>query len=161
MRYLALLLLLLPLVAHAQDEALPTIEAKTEGLERRDGFVPVYWDARAGKVWLEVERFDEEFLYSVALTAGLGSNDVGLDRGQLGGERVVRFERVGPKVLLVQPNLGFRADTENESERRAVRDAFAESVVWGFDVAAETGDRVLVDATPFIVRDAHGVAAPD
>ncbi|MEP0546463.1 MAG: zinc-dependent metalloprotease [Rhodothermales bacterium] len=159
MRRFALLFLLVPFVAHAQDDALPTIEAKTEGLERRDGFVPVYWDARAGKVWLEIERFDDELLYSVALTAGLGSNDVGLDRGQLGGERVVRFERVGPKVLMVQPNLGFRADSESEPERRAVRDAFAESVVWAFDVAAETGDRVLVDATPFVVRDAHGVAA--
>ncbi len=163
MRCLAFLLplLLLPLVAHAQDEGdttLTTIESKIDGLERRDGFVPVYWDARIGKVWLEIERFDEEFLYSVALAAGLGSNDVGLDRGQLGGERVVRFERIGPKVLLVQPNLRFRADSESEPERRAVRDAFAESVVWGFDVAAETGDRVLVDATSFVVRDAHGVA---
>lgn len=158
MRRLAFLLAatLFALPALAQ-ESLPTIAEKTDGLERRDGFVPVYWDARAGTVWLEIERFDEDFLYSVALTAGLGSNDVGLDRGQLGGERVVQFERVGPKVLLVQPNLGFRADSNNEAERRAVRDAFAESVVWAFDVAAETCDRVLVDATSFVVRDAHGV----
>jgi hypothetical protein len=161
-RFALLLALLFPLAALAQDtpdepKPLPTIEKKTEGLERRDGFVPVYWDARAGKVWLEIARFDEDFLYSVALTAGLGSNDVGLDRGQLGGERVVRFERVGPKVLLVQPNLGFRADSDNPAERRAVRDAFAESVAWAFDVAAETDDRVLVDATSFVVRDAHGV----
>ena len=94
----------------------------------------------------------------VSLPAGLGSNDVGLDRGQLSGERVVRFERVGRRVLLVQPNLRFRASTDNPAEAQAVRDAFAESVVWGFDAAAESDGRVLIDATAFVVRDAHGVA---
>lgn len=138
--------------------ALPAIEAKTDGMERHDGFLPVYWDAAAGKVWLEVPALDTDLLYVVSLAAGLGSNDVGLDRSQLGGERVVRFERVGPRVLLVQPNLRFRAETDNPAERRAVEDAFAPSVVWGFDVAAETGGRVLLDATDFVVRDAHGVA---
>ena len=136
----------------------PTIEAKTAGLERRDGFAPVWWDAAGGKVWLELPALDTDVLYTVALAAGLGSNDVGLDRGQLGGERIVRFERVGPRVLMVQPNLRFRAETDNPDERRAVEDAFAASVVWGFDVAAETDGRVLVDATDFVVRDAHGVA---
>ena len=144
--------------------ALPTVAAKTAGMDRRDGFMPVYWDAKAGKVWLEVPALDTDLLYTVALAAGLGSNDVGLDRSQLGGERVVRFERVGPRVLLVQPNLRFRATSDNAAERLAVEDAFAPSVVWGFDVAAETpgeggaGGAVLVDATDFVVRDAHGVA---
>ncbi|MDT7855056.1 zinc-dependent metalloprotease [Rubrivirga sp. S365] len=139
--------------------ALPTIAAKTAGMERRDGFLPVYWDAAAGKAWLEVPALDTDLLYVVSLAAGLGSNDVGLDRGQLGGERVVRFERVGPRVLLVQPNLRFRADTDNAAERLAVEDAFAPSVVWGFDVGAEgEGGAVLLDATDFVVRDAHGVA---
>lgn len=143
---------------------LPTIEAKTAGMERHDGFLPVFWDATAGKVWLEVPALDTDLLYVNSLAAGLGSNDVGLDRSQLGGERVVRFERVGPRVLLVQPNLRFRAETENPAERRAVEDAFASSVVWGFDVGAETPasagaglGRVLIDATDFVVRDAHGV----
>ena len=145
-------------------DALPTIEAKTAGLEAHDGAWPVWWDAAEGKVWLEVPALDTDLLYSVALAAGLGSNDVGLDRSQLGGERVVRFERVGRRVLLVQPNLRFRASTDNPAERLAVEDAFASSVVWGFDVAAETPaadsgpGRVLVDVTDFVLRDAHGVA---
>ena len=138
--------------------ALPTVGAKTAGMERHDGFMPVYWDARAGKVWLEVPALDTDLLYVVSLAAGLGSNDIGLDRSQLGGERLVRFERVGPRVLLVQPNLRFRAGSDNPAEQLAVEDAFAPSVVWGFDVAAETGGRVLLDATDFVVRDAHGVA---
>ena len=154
-----------PAASGAESRAasdLPTVEAKTAGLERRDGFVPVWWDGHAGAVWLELP-LDTDLLYSVSLAAGLGSNDVGLDRGQLGGERVVRFERVGRRVLMVQPNLRFRAETDNPAERLAVEDAFAASVVWGFDVAAETPvdgapARVLVDATGFVVRDAHGVA---
>ena len=160
-RLLLALSLALLLVSSATAQGLPSIEDTTDGLTHMDGFFPIYWDEDEGKVWLEIPQLEEDFLYVVSLPAGLGSNDVGLDRGQLGGERVVRFERVGPKVLLVQPNLRYRATTENAAERRAVEDAFAESVVWAFTAVAQTSDssgtRVLVDATDFIVRDAHGV----
>ncbi|HEX8395586.1 MAG TPA: zinc-dependent metalloprotease [Longimicrobium sp.] len=152
-------LLLAPAVpAPAAAQApLPSIADKTRGMERRDGFVPIYWDAAAGKLWMEVPRSGEELIYIVSLPAGLGSNDVGLDRGQIGGERLVRFDRVGPRVLLVQPNQAYRAVSEDENERRAVEQSFAQSVLWGFTVAAETDGRVLVDATDFVLRDAHGV----
>jgi len=142
------------------DESLPTIAEKTEGLERMNGFVPLYWDGEAGKIWMAISRFDTPFLYVSSLPVGLGSNPVGLDRGQLGRQRVVRFERTGPKVLLVQPNLDYRATSDNPAEQRAVRQAFASGVVWGFEVAAESanGETVLVDATDFVVRDAHGIA---
>jgi hypothetical protein len=103
---------------------------------------------------MELSRFGEEILYANGLTAGLGSNDIGLDRGQNGGSRIVRLERSGPKVLMVQPNFDFRATSENPDERRAVEDAFARSILWGFTVAAETSGRVLVDATEFFLRDA-------
>jgi len=137
----------------------PTIAEKTEDLERIDGFVPLYWDAREGTLWMEVSRFESPFLYVTSLPVGLGSNPVGLDRGQLGSQRVVQFERTGPKVLLVEPNLDYRAATDNPDEREAVREAFAPGVVWGFEVGAESedGETVLVDATDFVVRDAHGV----
>jgi len=137
----------------AAPDSFPTIEAKTAGMIRRDGFVPIYWDPVKGKMWLELTRFDEDFLYYVSLAAGVGSNDLGLDRGKIGPRRVVRFKRVGPKVLLVQPNQDFRADTDDVAQREAIRDSFATSVLWGFTVAAATGDRVLVEATDFVVRD--------
>jgi len=146
----------LPPALHAQAP-LPSVGEKTRGMERRDGFLPVYWDASTGKLWMEIPRPGQELIYVVSLPAGIGSNDIGLDRGQLGGERIVRFERVGPRVLMVQPNLGFRATTESAAERRAVEESFAQSVLWGFTVAAEEGGRVLVDATDFVLRDAHGV----
>ena len=136
----------------------PTIAARTAGLHAIPGFVPLHWDAREGKLWMEVSAWGRELLYQVSLPAGLGSNDVGLDRGQMGATRVVRFERSGPRVLLVEGNLEFRASSDDPEERRAVREAFAESVLWGFEVAAEEGGRVLVDATAFLVRDAHDVA---
>ena len=138
-------------------QEIPSIEEKTADFVKKDGFAPIYWDEAGGKVWLEIARFNEDFLYVSSLPAGLGSNDIGLDRSQLGGTRVVHFERAGPKVLLVAPNLRYRAVSDDEAERRSVREAFAEGVVWGFNVAAETDGRVLVDATDFIVRDAHGV----
>jgi hypothetical protein len=126
-------------------------------MEKFPGFVPFYWDAKAGKVWLEIDKWNTEFLYVESLPAGIGSNDIGLDRGQLGRSSIVRFDRSGPRVLLVAPNYNFRAITSNPDERLAVKDAFAESTLWGFEVAAEDGNRVLVDATSFFLRDVHQV----
>ena len=160
---LAILLLIgvLPANAHAQVPApvtgLPSIASKTTGLEKRDGFVPLYWNRADGTLWLEVPALDTELLYYTSLSAGLGSNDIGLDRGQLGATHIVRFQRIGKKVLLVEPNYGFRANSSNPDERRAVTEAFATSVLWGFEAAAETDGRVLVDATAFVLRDVHDV----
>lgn len=150
--------LFLPATSSArQADPLPTIAGFTEDMTHIDGFLDVYLDMQGGNVFLEVTRPGEDFLYVVSLPAGLGSNDIGLDRNQLGGERVVRFERFGPKALLRVPNLDYRALTENGSERRSVRDAFAGGVLEGFKVVAESDSRFLVDATDFFLRDAHGV----
>ena len=138
--------------------ALPRIADKVAGLQRIDGFMPLYWDERTGKMWMEIARFGEDILYQVSLPAGVGSNDIGLDRGQMGETAVVSFERVGPKVLMVQPNFRYRATTGDADERRAVEESFARSILWGFTVEAADGTRVLVDATAFFLRDAHGVA---
>ncbi len=154
---LFLLLSALPGYAQSKSES-QTIAAKTAGMQKIDGYVPLYWDAAQGKMWMEISRFNTELLYLISLPAGVGSNPIGLDRGQLGGTFVVSFERVGPKVLMIQPNYRYRALTNDEAERRAVADSFAKSVIWGFKVEATEGNRVLVDATGLFMRDAHGVA---
>jgi len=141
----------------APTGAADPIEAKTSSARRIDGFVPLYWDESNGKMWMEISRFDEEILYQVSLPGGLGSNPVGLDRNQLGGTHVVEFHRVGPNVFLVEPNTRFRAITDDGNEKQAVADSFADSILWGFKVDAAAGNRVLVDATAFFLRDAHGV----
>jgi len=135
----------------------PTIAEKIAGMEKFPGYFPFYWDARAGKLWLEIDKWNSEFLYAESLPAGIGSNDIGLDRGQLGQSYIVRFERVGPRVLLIASNYDFRANSDDADERRAVKDAFAESSLWGFEVGAEEGGRALVDATTFYLRDAHQI----
>ncbi|HSE96973.1 MAG TPA: DUF5117 domain-containing protein, partial [Blastocatellia bacterium] len=134
-----------------------SISARISGLQKIDGYFPLYWDANTGRMLMEISRFNTEFLYQVSLPTGVGSNPVGLDRGQLGDTHVVFFERVGPKVLMVQPNYRYRAITNDAAERRAVEESFARSIIWGFKVEATEGDRVLVDATGFFLRDAHGV----
>ena len=136
-----------------------TIAEKTAGAQKLPGYFNLYWDAKQGKLWLEIDKWSSEFLYQSGLPAGIGSNDIGLDRGQLGATRIVRFERSGPKVLLIQENLEYRAVSNDADERRAVRDSFAESALWGFTVAAEEKDHALVDATDFFLRDAHGIPA--
>src|SRR5918999_5168368 len=154
---LSTLLVCLTAAAAAAQTTTPSIDEKTRGLQKLDGFFPLYWDARAGTLWIEVPKLDAEFLYVTALSAGLGSNDIGLDRGQLGGEHIVTFRRIGPKVLMVEPNYAYRALSTSADERRAVEEGFARSVLWGFTVGAETDGRVLVDATEFLLRDVHGV----
>ena len=136
---------------------LPSIAEKVAGMQKFPGYFPFYWDVKAGKIWLEIDKWNTEFLYVESLPAGIGSNDIGLDRGQLGNRYVVRFERTGPRVLLIASNYGFRANSDDADERRAVKDAFAESTLWGFEVAAEDGNRALVDASSFYLRDAHGI----
>ncbi len=144
-------------VGLAAAQAPGTIAEKTKGMTAMPGYFPMFYDAKAGHVFLEVSRWNNDFLYVNSLPAGVGSNDIGLDRGQIGGSIIVRFERFGPKVLLVQPNQNYRAVTSDIQERRAVEESFAQSVIWGFTTEAEEGDRVLIDATGFFLRDAHNV----
>src|SRR5882762_10489884 len=124
-----------------------SIAEKTKDAQKLPGYFNLYWDAKQGQLWLEIDKWGTEFLYQSSLPAGIGSNDIGLDRGQLGATRVVRFERSGPKILLVQENLEYRAMSNDPDERRAVHDSFAESALWGFKVEAEEKDHALVDAT--------------
>ena len=142
--------------AAAQPARIPTIEERTTGLQKFDGFFPIYWEERTGNLYLEIPNLNTPVLYATGLAAGLGSNDIGLDRGQEGAGKIVSFERVGPRVLMVQGNENFRSSSTNPAERRSVEDSFAKSVLWGFTVAAETNGRVLIDATDFFVRDGHG-----
>jgi hypothetical protein len=164
----ATLLALVPLVRPVLAAPAPAdaFRAQTRGLERRAGLLATHLDAKAGRLLLELPRpagsrgVCATFLYIEGIRTGLGSNPVGLDRGQVGETRVVSFRRLGGRVLLEQENLRYRADSPDASERLAVRESFASSVLWAGEVLAEAGDgRLLVDLTPFLVRDAHGIAA--
>jgi len=150
---LAGLLLLASLAAQGK-----TIADYTAGMERHPGYHDFYWDDETGRVLLEIAGFDRDFLLLTGLAQGLGSNPVGLDRNQVGESRLVKFQRVGSKVLLHQLNLKYRALSDNAAERRAVGEAFASSVLWGFEIVARDGGRVLVDFTPFLLSDQHGIA---
>ena len=145
---------------------LPGIAKLTAGLDKRKGLLTFYADRQRGKIWLEVPPAKgphgdvATYLFQEGLVSGLGSNPVGLDRGQLGDTRIVTLRRVGGRVLVEMPNLKFRALTEDPAERQAVRDSFATSVLWGGEIAAAEPDgRGLVDFTSFLVRDAHEIAA--
>jgi hypothetical protein len=144
--------------ATPEPETTQTISQKIKGLEHKDGLFPLDWDAKNGKMYLEIPETEKDFLLLDQLPYGLGSNDVGLDRGQLGRGRVVHFTRAGNKVLLIAPNLAYRSSAADAAERIAVKESFAESVLWGFKVEAEENGRLLVEATDFFLRDAHGVA---
>ncbi len=160
---LSLLLSLAPALALSLALSVPAGAADAP-LERGDydaleGFVDAWWDDAGGRLLLRVERFDEPFLYQASLPRGVGSNDLGLDRGQLGPTKVVRFLRSGPKVLLVEDNLRYRAESDSADERDAIEESFARSVIWGFTDIDADDDSTVVDATAFFLRDSHGVGA--
>lgn len=130
-----------------------------EGITKYEGYINYYYDKKNDKIFLEIENLNSEFLYVRALSEGVGSNDIGLDRGQLGDGVVVFFKRAGNKLLLIQPNQSFRAITDNKEEKQSVKEAFAKSVLHGFVIKEEKEGKFLVDATSFFMRDAHGVAS--
>jgi hypothetical protein len=135
----------------------PTIEEKVLGMKKHPGYFTFYWDEQTGEIWLEIDKVGTEFLYVHSLRSGLGSNDIGLDRNQLGGTKVVKFIRMGSKIFLLEPNYSYRALSHNPDEKKAVDEAFADSIIWGFEVSAEQNEKVLINMTLFILRDAHGV----
>lgn len=150
-------LLLGSLLLSAPLASAQTLAEKTRGLRKFAGLFPFYWDEKGGRILLEIDKLDQEILYVSSLPHGVGSNDLGLDRGQIGQQRIVKFVRSGPKILLLQPNYDYRAVSPNPDERKSVEQAFAQSVIWGFKAEAEEGNRVLVDLTPFLLRDSHQI----
>ena len=124
---------------------------------KHEGYVTFYYDESTDKIFLQIENLHQEFLYVNSLSEGIGSNDIGLDRGQLGNTRIVKFMKAGNKLLLIQPNQDYRAITDNLEERKSVEQAFAKSVIHGFVIKETNQGKYLVDATSFFMRDAHGV----
>ena len=122
------------------------------------GFFDFSYDESKDKIFLQVDKLDYEFLYVGSLASGVGSNDIGLDRGQLGSERLVKFIKKGNKLLLVEPNLYYRSETKNISEKKSVEQAFAKSVIFGFEIIETNDNHYLIDFTPFLMFDRHGVA---
>jgi hypothetical protein len=162
MRRVAILLLLLAACSSTPPPAQPVVTPPPAPVapepQTFDGFVPLRWDAANGKLLIEVRQLGQEMIWQVSLASGVGSNPIGLDRSQLGATHLVRFDRVGPRVLMTELNSSFRALSDDPAERRAVEQSFAQSVLAGFKVESETPNGVLVDATEFFLSDAHGVA---
>ncbi len=135
-----------------------SIEEFVKDLDSQTGFFTFYYQLSEDKVFLEIDKFDQPFLFQSSLPQGVGSNDIGLDRGQLGGTRLVEFERFGNKVLLKQLNTAYRVSSNNQAERDSIDEAFADSVIAGLKVVASSGSKVLVDYTPFLLSDIHQIS---
>jgi len=157
-RFLSLALILVISMLDLAAQKLSSVEDRMNGMKKLPGYFNLYWDDAYGRIYLEIDKWNHEFLYATSLPGGLGSNDIGLDRGRSSGGIIVSFNRVGRKVFMVQPNYDFRAVTNNALEKEAVEESFAKSTIWGFSTVAESDNRVIVDATAFFLRDAVGAA---
>lgn len=154
--YFARSIVLFVLSTNAFSEAI-TFRELRESNDYQPGFIGVIFEASSGKTYLGIDNVGEEFIYMSSLPFGMGSNDVGLDRGQLGETRLVEFERAGNKLFLKQKPTDFRAVTTNEAEAAAVTEAFASSILWGFEIVDSSDEWILVDASDFVLQDIHGV----
>lgn len=125
---------------------------------KHEGFFNFYYNENTDQISLEIDKLDVEFLYLSGISSGLGSNDIGIDRGQISGSKVVKFIKAGDKILLIQPNYNFRASSSNPDEVIAVEDAFAKSVLWSFKIKTHEDGKYLVDATDFLMQDALDIS---
>ncbi len=146
MRLIYILLIIIPTIAFSQNSSTNT------------PFFKHNYDEATGKVQLHVDKLDSEFIYVNSLAGGVGSNDIGLDRGKLNQTRIVKFVKKGNKLLLIQPNQKYRANSDNQQEVKAVEQAFASSVLWGFDILNSKNGEYIIDITLFLLHDSNGVA---
>ncbi|MBC8296009.1 MAG: DUF5117 domain-containing protein, partial [Pelagibacterales bacterium] len=123
-----------------------------------NGYFDYTYNNDNGKITLAIDKLDQEFLYVNSLSRGIGNNDLGLDRGQLGNARVVYFTKKGDKIFLIQPNLKYISTSKNTLENKAVDQAFARSVLYGFKIIKSENNKHYIDLTPFILQDVHGVS---
>lgn len=151
--HLILFLLFCSTVLLAQD-----IENQLKESKKVEGYFTYYWNESKGKVFLEIKELGTEFLYYPSLAQGVGSNDIGLDRGKLSDEHILKFERLGNKIVMVEPNYKFRAITNDPLEKKAVQESFSTSILHGFEILKNTDGVYVVDFTPFLLRDAVGAA---
>ena len=151
--HLIILILFIPLFSFAQD-----VESQLKDAKKIEGFFTFYWNEAKGKVFLEVKDLGQEFLYYPSLAQGLGSNDIGLDRGRLSDEHILKFERLGNKIMMTEPNYKFRAITNDPLEKKAVEESFAKSILFGFEILKSSDGVFVIDFTPFLLRDALGAA---
>ncbi|MEM9548259.1 MAG: zinc-dependent metalloprotease [Bacteroidota bacterium] len=136
--------------------AIPFLSSAQNNGDNTPFFVYTY-NENTGKVQLLVDQLDTEFIYVNSLAGGVGSNDIGLDRGKLNKTRIVKFIKRGNKLLLVQPNQKYRAISDNAQEVKAVEQAFASSVLWGFDIQNTKDGVYTIDITNFLLHDSNGI----
>lgn len=130
------------------------------GLEKRDGFLELYIDEEDNRVLVKLPREDKDgvalrLIHTARLTAGLGSNPVGLDRGWGDSGKIIVFRRMGNKVIIEAENMTYRASPDNPLEQRAVQESFARSFLASADIVE--GTKRMVDLTDFLTSDVLGL----
>jgi hypothetical protein len=109
------------------------------------------WDGDQGKLLFEISQFDRDILYFTSVAKGSGSGNVGLEWAGEGEGGVIQFQRVGPKVLVVEKNLRFRAGNGGAGLAQDVDQSFPDSILAALPVVRSEPGKVVVDATPLVI----------
>lgn len=144
---LALSIALAPMAVKAEDELL-AVESGTE-----DGKITLTLP-RPGK-----DGIAARYIYIAQVETGLGSAAVGVDRGAWLQNGIIRFRRVGAKVVAELENQTFVAPGGSPAEQAAVANSFSNATLWVGDIAATDKDGSFsFDFAPFLAKDHFGLA---
>lgn len=156
--FILFLLVTTGFIATADEQA--TKQDFVEGKVVKSGLITLMYDPSNDQIFLQIhkQQLNTPFIFQSSLPQGIGSNDIGLDRGQLGATRLVVFERFGNKLFLNQLNTEYRANTANMAERKSIDEAFADSVIAGFTIVDESATSLTINYTDFVLSDIHGIA---
>ena len=129
----------------------------TSGFKKRDGFFALQVDTARNRVYAQIPSPGKDgvalrMIHTAGLTAGLGSNPVGLDRGWWRDGEIMVFRKIGDKVILEVENQTYRASPENPLEQRAVKESFATSFVASAEILSEAGG-LTIDLTDYLTSD--------
>ena len=150
------------LVACGGSEEVPadaqaSAEDAAEAVASTEGFIPLEL-TEDGKLIATLPAPGEDgtslrAIHAMSLTAGLGSNPLGLDRGLGERGRVIRFRVIGERVTAEAENTQFVALTDNDDERRAVEQSFGRSILWSKKAEEVTDEFVKVDISDLVLSD--------
>lgn len=152
-----LFLILFSIILSACNSSGSVTENPLAGMDKRTGFLRLFVDTKNNRVLTKLPDTAKDgvalrFIYTTRLTAGLGSNPVGLDRGWGDSGQILVFRKMGKKVIIEAENMTYRAKGQNPLEAKAVKESFARSFLASADVIKGISGE-FIDLTDFLTSD--------
>ena len=132
--------------------------------QARDELIEVAAKVEEGTITLTLPKPDSNgvagrYLYVAQVETGVGSAATNVDRGAPLSTGIIRFRRMGKKIVAELENTRFHAPAGSAAQQSSVENSFPTATLWVGDIA-ETGKdgSVSFDIAPFLAMDHFGFA---